>query len=86
MREPTHDDDTLELIVELQTFELITGLCEYARSLEKMVIELRSQVNNLTPLWQPKPYAELYSDIFEAFDDYRAYQRFKEAFEILDRD
>ena len=84
MREPTYDDDTLEFISELQTAQLIIALLEYVKALEKMVIELRSQVNNLTPLWQPKPYAELYSDIFEAFDDYPAYQRFKKAFEILD--
>lgn len=85
MREPTHDDNTLELIVELQTFELITALLKYVKTLEAMVFDLRSQVNYLTPPGQSRPYADLYSDIFEAFEDYPAHQRFKEAFEILDR-
>lgn len=84
MREPTYDDDTLELIFELQTAQLIIALLEYVKTLEKMVIELRQQVNNLTPPGQLRPYADLYSDIFEAFDDYPAYQRFEKAFEILD--
>ena len=84
MREPTYDDDTLELIFELQTAQLIIALLEYVKALEKMVIKLRLQVNNLTPPGQLMPYVDLYSDIFEAFDDYPAYQRFKKAFEILD--
>ncbi len=86
MREPTHDDVTLELIVELETFELITALLECVKTLEEMVIELRSQVNHLTPPGKSMPYADLYSDIFEIFYDYPAYERFKEAFVILDRE
>ncbi len=86
MREPTHDDITLELIVELETFELITALLEYVKALEEMVIELRSQVNHLTLPGESMPYVDLYSDLFEIFYDYPAYERFKEAFEILDRE
>ncbi len=84
MREPTYDDDTLEFIAELQTAQLIIALLEYVKTLEKMVVKLRWQVNNLTPPGQLRPYVDLCSDIFEAFDDYPAYQRFKKAFEILD--
>lgn len=57
-----------------------TALLEYAKTLEGMVIELRSQVNHLTPPGRAMPYADLYSDIFEIFYDYPAYEKFKEAF------
>lgn len=82
--EPIYDDDTLALIEELKTAELIKALVEYAKTLESMVVELRRQVNTLTPAGQSKPFPDLHGDIYEGFYDYPAYHKFKEIFKILE--
>lgn len=82
--EPIYDDDTLDLIEELETAKLIRALVEYAKTLEEMVVELRSQVNALSPTGQAKPFPDLHGDIYETFFDYPAYQKFEELFRILE--
>jgi hypothetical protein len=48
-----------------------------------MVIELRKDVNSLSPKGQPKPYEEVYSDLYESFYDYPAYEKYKEYIDLL---
>ena len=42
--EPIYDDNTLQLMKEHETAELIIALVKYAKTLETMVVELRGQV------------------------------------------
>lgn len=83
-KEPMYDDVTLELIEEQKTTDLIEAVLQYTRNLEKMVIELRKEVNNLIPKGKPKPYADLHSDIYQLFYHYPAYPKYEEIFKILD--
>lgn len=82
--EPIYDDYTLMLIEEHQTEELIKGLVEYCVNLEKQVIDLRNQVNNLMPPGKPEPYFDLRSDLYEVFHDYTAYPKFRHILKQLD--
>jgi 5,10-methenyltetrahydromethanopterin hydrogenase len=84
--EPMYDDDTLELLEELETTELIEALLHNTRDLEKMIIELREEVNSLTPKGQRKPYIDLHSDIYKVFYDFTAYSKHEEIFKILERE
>lgn len=55
---------------------LLVNLLLYAEKLEKMIIELRETVDELTPTGQDQPYGfELHSDIYENFEDCRAYEK-----------
>lgn len=65
---------------ELESYELIRALLSYTEDLEAIVLDLRQEVNNLTPPGQQKPYESIHSDIYEAFDDYPAYQRYMQLF------
>lgn len=76
--EPIYDEDTLPSIKEMETHELIKAILEY---LEAMVVELKQEVNDLTPPDKHKPYEDIHSDIYEMFEDYPAYQRFRMLFE-----
>ena len=40
------------------------------------------EVNDLTPPGKHKLYEDIHSDFYEVFDDYPAYQKFKELFEV----
>ncbi len=82
--EPMYDDCTLMYIEEQQTEELLSGLVEYCLSLEKQVVDLRNQVNNLTPSERQKPYFDLYGDLHEVFHQYAAYAKFKHILRPLD--
>jgi len=82
--EPIYDDCTLMLVDEQKTEELIVGLVDYCVSLEKQVVDLRCKVNNLTPSDKPKPYFNLYSDLYEVFHHYTAYPKFKHIFKQFD--
>ncbi len=86
LAEPMYDIKMLELIEKQETAELISTVLGYTKNLEKMVLDLRSQVNNLTPAGQPKPYFDLHSDIYEAFYDYPAYQKYQKLFNLFDLD
>lgn len=79
--EPIYDDDMLESIKGLEAYKLIEAILGYTKNLEAMVLELRQEVNDLTPSGKHKPYENIHSDIYEAFDDYPAYQKFKKIFE-----
>jgi hypothetical protein len=78
--ETMYDDEELAFLEELKPYRLIDALFSYTKDLEEMVLELRKEVNGLTP-GKCKPYEDLYSDFYETFDDYPAYQRYKYLFE-----
>lgn len=78
--EPTLVVDMLESRKELEAYELIKALLSYTEDLEAMVLDLRQEVNNITPPGKRKPYEDIHSDIYEAFDDYPAYQRYMQLF------
>ncbi len=82
--EPMYDDLTLELIETQETEELVMALIEYCVSLEKQVIDLRLEVNRLTPAGKLIPYLDLHSDIYQDFYDYAAYPQFEHLFKIHD--
>lgn len=82
--EPMFDVETLESMKDQEIEELISGLVAYARSLELQVVELRCQVNKLTPLSQEEPFPEPHSDLYEAFDHYAAYPTFKHILKQLE--
>jgi hypothetical protein len=79
--EPIYDDVTLELIEKQETDELVAALFEYYTGLEKMVIDLRYEVNSLTPAGKREPYPDPASDFMEVFYDYPAYPKFQHLFE-----
>jgi hypothetical protein len=81
--EPIVDDQTLEAMEERETEELIAGLAAYARSLEQQIVQLRSQINDLTPEDQEPLFPELHTDLYESFDHYAAYGRFAHVLEAL---
>lgn len=83
-KEPSYDDTALYLHEQQEVAELVKALAEYAKTLEEMVVKLRSQVNALTPAGQREPFPDLHENIYEAFDDFPAYQKFKKSLEILD--
>lgn len=83
-KEPSYDDTALYLHEQQEVAELVKALAEYAKTLEEMVVKLRSQVNALTPAGQSEPFPDLHENIYEAFDDFPAYQKFKKSLEILD--
>ena len=73
--------DENEYQEEVQAYDLVHAVLGYAKALEKMAVDLRKEVNfyaqkaKLTP-----PYQDLHSDIYEVFDDHKAYPRYKELF------
>jgi hypothetical protein len=83
MQEPTDDENTIELAKEMENVRLIVDLLIYSKKLEEMVIELRKDVNSLSPKGQPKPYEEVHSDVYESFYDYPAYEKYKEYIDLL---
>jgi hypothetical protein len=83
--EPIYDDVTLELIEIQKTDQLVAALIEYYSRLEKMVIELRCEVNSLTPPGKREPYPDPTSDFMEAFYEYTAYPKFQHLFELFGR-
>jgi hypothetical protein len=82
--EPMYDVEQLESMKEQEIQELILGLVTYARSLELQVVELRSQVNKLTPPDQDEPFPGVHSDLYETFDHYTAYPTFKHILKQLE--
>jgi hypothetical protein len=82
-QEPMEDDITIELAKEMENVRLIVDLLSYSRKLEEMVIELRNDVNRLSPKGEPKPYQEVHSDVYESFYDYPAYEKYKEYIDLL---
>lgn len=47
--EPMFDDETIANIENQETLELIQALLRYTKKLETMVVDLRAEVNGLTP-------------------------------------
>lgn len=83
--EPMYDCTEIEDCDEQDTARLIWALLDYVKELEAMVVDLRSQVNRLTPANEQLPYCELHSDIYHSFYDYPAYERFEWLFQIFDQ-
>ncbi|CAM3959000.1 hypothetical protein L1N85_00015 [Paenibacillus alkaliterrae] len=82
--EPIVDDLMLEAGEEQETEELVAGLTAYARSLELQMIQLRCRINELTPAGQEKPFPEPHTDLYESFDHYAAYEKFKHVLQPLE--
>lgn len=82
--EPIYDDCTLELIEQQQVEELIAALAEYCKNLEKQVVDLRCQVNCLTPSNIVIPFFDLHADLYEVFYHYDAYPKFKHILKQLE--
>jgi len=82
------DDWSLELMEEqekeFQIYQLMDALVDNCRDLGKQVVELRQQVNRLTPPGQPEPFPDLYSDLYKSFYDYAAYPKFKHILKRLE--
>ncbi len=57
-----------------------TAISRYLKTLENMVVELRTKINILTPSYQDVPFPDLHVGIDEVFDDYPAFQLYKEFF------
>jgi hypothetical protein len=83
MSEPIFDIEQLEEIKDQETADLIAKLLLYAQSLEEQVVELRKEVNRLTPRGEPTPYEDLHSDIYENFDDHPVYVRHRDTIELF---
>lgn len=81
--EQMYDDESLEMLEDIKVAELISAMLEYSKQLENQVVMLRTAVNNLTPSTARKPYEDLNSDVFQAFDHYPAYQKYRPYIEIL---
>jgi len=78
--EPIYDELTLELIQRQETDELVAAMIEYYSELERMVIDLRCEVNKLTPPGKRKPYPDPVSDFMRGFYDYAAFPKFEHLF------
>jgi hypothetical protein len=72
-KELMYDECSLEQMDFQHTEELVVGLMEYCKELEKKVVELRCQANGLRASSNLQPYLEPHSDLYETFDDYAAY-------------
>ena len=79
--EPMFDDETIDSFENQETSELIQALLRYTKKLETMVVDLRAEVNELTPAGKTAPYFDIHSDIYEVFYDYPGYSRFEDIFE-----
>lgn len=77
------NDRTTDPNEEMDTIYLIVNLLIYSKKLEETIIELRKNINELTPEGLPKPFFELHSDIYESFEDCRAYDRNRELIELI---
>jgi len=84
-KEAMYDDQSLEMFEDINVAELLSAILTYSKELENQVVMLRTEVNNLTDSALPKPYEDLYSDVFEVFDHYPAYQKYQEYLEMLSK-
>ncbi|KGA96293.1 hypothetical protein AJ85_03715 [Alkalihalobacillus alcalophilus ATCC 27647 = CGMCC 1.3604] len=85
MKESGFEQDRHPESQEQESAKLIVDLLLYSQKLEKMIIELRKEVNFTSPKYKPLPYPELHSDIYENFDDYHAYIKHREYIELFFR-
>lgn len=67
---------------EMDNLDLIINLISYSKKLERMIIQLRLEVNALTPADENLPYFELHSDIYENFFDYPTIIRYQKYIEL----
>jgi hypothetical protein len=81
-KEAIYSIDTDEEVKDRESIDLIIGLLAYTKTLESMVLELRKEVNALTPQGQEQHFPDLHTDIYEAFDDHPAYERYKAYLEL----
>lgn len=71
----------IALCNDMETAELTKALLDYSAKLEKMVVKLRSRVNDLSLKNEPAPYPDLHSGFYESFYDYQAYSHYRFFFE-----
>ncbi len=80
--EATYSIDADEEVKDRESIDLIIRLLAYTKTLESNVLALRRKVNALTQQGQEQPFPDLHTDIYEAFDDHPAYERYKDYLEF----
>ena len=80
MHEPIYDDISLDMIKTQNRQELVGQIWQYTLALERYVVKLRSQVNDLAENQQLNlPYPDIESDFaVRFFSDHPAYKEFKD--------
>jgi hypothetical protein len=73
-----------QVIQQQETDALIEALANYCKSLEQQAVELRRDINRLTPKEQEQPFPDLHSDLYEAFDHLAAYAKFSHLLNLLE--
>jgi len=71
------------LFEDIKVAELVSALLVYSKELENQLVMLRKVVNSLTDSARLKPYEDLYSDVFQMFNYYPAYEKYQEYIEVL---
>jgi hypothetical protein len=83
-----YDDWSLEQMKEVkkefQIYELLEALVDNCRELGEQVVDLRRQLNQLTPPGQIEPFLLLNGDLYQSFWDYAAYPKFKHLLKRLE--
>ena len=64
-----------DMMQDFETVDIVKAMLDYSKKLENMVMELREQVNSLTPKGQPIPFREVKRDFLEAFFECPAYKK-----------
>lgn len=84
MRKPMHDDVFLDTMAEQQRKELVGQIWQYTLALERYVVKLRGQVNDLNRRQQLKlPYPDIESDFaIRFFSDHPAFHEFADELSV----
>lgn len=82
--DPIYDEEALADLQQQETEALIEALVNYCKSLEQQVVDLRRDVNRLTPEELGEPFPDLHSDLYETFDHLAAYARFGHLLTLLE--
>lgn len=70
--DPIFDDWTLEEHAECETKELLTALVDHILKMQDEVVLLRKA------LYSDNPLADIYSDLCPSFEDFHAYEKYRE--------
>ena len=65
---------------EDELISFIVALVEYSAELEEQVVDLRRSVNQLSDK-ERLPFPDLEGDIYQVFDDYSAYRKYRSLIE-----
>jgi len=76
-----YDRDTIEACVDELPYELIHTLLGEIAKLGEMVVNVRKEVNAMTPPSKYEPYPDLFSDIWDAsWYDHPAVRKYEELY------